>query len=58
MLIALPVRLRAPSSRYELVTRASREPSPAALEFAKLLRETAAAMRPAASREPWITRGT
>jgi DNA-binding transcriptional LysR family regulator len=42
MLAALPVRLRAPTSRYALVMRASREPSPVALEFAKLLRETAA----------------
>jgi DNA-binding transcriptional LysR family regulator len=45
MVTALTVRLRAPPSRYDLVMRASREPSPIALEFAKLLREAAAKMR-------------
>lgn len=41
MLTELAVRLRAPASRYDLVMRARREPSPAAQAFAALVRELA-----------------
>lgn len=40
MVRELPVRLAAPRSRYELVTRADRELSPAAAAFVSMLKET------------------
>lgn len=42
MVKELPVRLPAPSSRYELITRARRELSPATLAFIAMLKESAA----------------
>ncbi len=42
MVVPLPVELPAPASRYELVTRARRELSPAARAFVELLAPTAA----------------
>jgi DNA-binding transcriptional LysR family regulator len=42
MVVALPVELPAPASRYELVTRARRELSPAARAFVTMLGTDAA----------------
>ena len=39
MVSELPVKLVAPRSRYELVTRADRELSPAAAAFVSMLKE-------------------
>lgn len=48
----VPVRLPIPISRYELVTKAGREPSPAAAAFAAALKDVVTRNAPDAPRDP------